>query len=173
VEQILPPPPPPPDPAPQPLTIGRRQRDPQPDNPYGKGDFDAVFEGRSLDGLGDRLLPTTCYLLMIIAPLGLGLPALPAAILAWMAKDRAPDWLRTHYLFILRTFGIALGAVVVAIGSEILVEFMPAQGVVMAGSAVWWLILVVGVAWFVLRSAVGMGRLRRGEAFKRYRTWLV
>src|SRR3569833_2493163 len=135
-----PPPPPPVAPPPEPLpplapapsqTIGRRRKEPE--NPYGKSDFDAVFEGRSVEGLGDRLAPTTCYLLMVIAPLGLGLPALAAAILAWMAKDRAPEWLRSHYLFMLRTIWISVFAVAIAILSEILGDYLPAQGVFMAG----------------------------------------
>jgi uncharacterized membrane protein len=158
------------DPAPS-QTIGRRRKEPE--NPYGKSDFDAVFEGRSVEGLGDRLAPTTCYLLMVIAPLGLGLPALAAAILAWMAKDRAPEWLRSHYLFMLRTIWISVFAVAIAILSEILGDYLPAQGVFMAGTAIWWLVVVVGVAWFVTRATIGMGRLRRGEPIRNYRTWLV
>jgi uncharacterized membrane protein len=177
------PPPPPPQPAPPPLpepppvapspgqTIGRRRKEPE--NPYGKGDFDAVFEGRSAEGLGDRLAPTTCYLLMVISPLGLGVPAIIAAVLAWMAKDRAPEWLRSHYLFMLRTIWIAVFAVLIAILSEVLGDYLPAQGVFMAGTAIWWLVVVVGVAWFVIRATVGMGRLRRGEPIRNYRTWLV
>ena len=148
----------------------RRRRDVEEPSPYGAGDFDAVFEGRSAEGLGDRLTPTICYLLMIIAPLGLGLPAVPAAIIAWMARRNAPDWLRTHYLYQLRSFTTGAVLASLALVTEVFGQTSNVVGVV--AGAVLMLLLVAGVAWFVLRSVIGLGRLRRGEPCRYWRTWL-
>jgi uncharacterized membrane protein len=153
-----------------PMIIGRRRREPEPDKPYDKGGFDAVFEGRSSEGLGDRLLPTTCYLLMIIAPVSLGLLAVPAALLSWMAKDHAPEWLRSHYLFILRTF---FTGVLMALVAFLAIILQASNAIAAVAGATSMLILILGIAWFVVRSAVGLGRLRRGEPIRNYRSWTV
>lgn len=149
-----------------------RPAPPAPSNePDGAGGFDAVFEGRSVDGLGDRLAPTTAYLLMILSPLTLGLLAVPAALIAWSARGAAPDWLRTHYLFQLRTFFTASVLACVAIITELFGQTSNAVGVV--ASAVWMLCFYICLAWFVLRATLGLARLRRGEPIRNWRTWLV
>ena len=34
-------------------------------------------------------------------------------------------------------------------------------------------ILTLGIVWFAVRSALGLARLRRGEPFENWRTWLT
>lgn len=181
VEYVPPPPPPEPEPepevsiAPEPEPWRPRVREdttlkPMVEGEQGAGEFDAVFEGRSEAGLGERLKPTAGYLLMIAAPLTLGVSAVPAALMAYAARDSAPEWLRTHYLFQLRTFWAGLFISIVAGGTYLFFDRGPAWAVASA-HVVWGLIWLLTVVWFVLRSAVGLLRLRRGEAFRKYRTW--
>jgi uncharacterized membrane protein len=137
----------------------------------GAAGFDAAFEARSETGLGDRLTPTICYVMMMAAPLTLGLLAVPAAFLAYMNKDTAPAWIRTHFLFQIRTFWIGTLMALLAAGTFLFFD----HGVLGVGfGALWGLILVLGVPWFVMRAFLGLaGRLRRGEAIDNYRTWWV
>ncbi len=133
-------------------------------------DFDAAFETRS-GALGDRLWPTISYLLMILAPLTLGLAALPAFLIAYAGDKAADGWLRTHYMFQMRTFWVGVVLFVLLIAALFLEDAVGVAGV-LAG-VVWALILLVGIAWFVLRMAVGLNTLRRGEPYRDYRTWTI
>jgi uncharacterized membrane protein len=156
-----------PDPAPEPWRPPEPEVSPEPI--YGAGDFDAALEARG-DSLGDRLLPTVCYLLMIGGTVSLGLTAFVGAWLAYRGKRGASQWVRTHYLFQIRTFwiGLAIGLV----GAVTFLFFDQGAAGVVAG-ALWGFILIFGVLWYVLRMAAGLSRLRHGEAFRNYRTWLV
>ncbi len=135
-----------------------------------RGDFDAVFEARADASLGDRLLPTACYLMMVIGPLFLGLSAIPAAVLAYMNRETAPAWIQSHYIFQIRTFWAGLVMALIAGGTFFFID----RGVfAVIFGAVWAVIMLLGVVWFVLRSAVGLLRLRRGEAIRNPRAWSI
>lgn len=131
------------------------------------GDFDAVFEARSDAGLGDRLTPTVCYMLMVFSPLTLGVAAIPAAILAYMNRETAPGWMAGHYVYQIRTFWAGVLISIAAI-STLFWE----RGIVALAFGVFFnLVLLLGVAWFVLRAATGLMRLRRGQAIADPRGW--
>ena len=131
------------------------------------GDFDAVFEARSDAGLGDRLTPTACYLLMVFSPLTLGAAAIPAVILAYMNRETAPVWMAGHYVYQIRTFWAGVLIALAAI-STLFWE----RGIVALAFGVFFnLVLLLGVAWFVLRAATGLMRLRRGQPIADPRSW--
>jgi uncharacterized membrane protein len=131
------------------------------------GDFDAVFEARSDSGLGDRLTPTACYLLMIFSPLTLGAAAIPAVVLAYMNRETAPAWMAGHYIYQIRSFWAAVIVAAAAVGT-IFVE----RGIVALAFGVFFiLVLLAVVAWFVLRAANGLMRLRRGQPIANPRSW--
>jgi uncharacterized membrane protein len=134
----------------------------------GRGDFDAVFEARSDTGLGDRLLPTACYLMMVIGPLFLGLSAIPAAVLAYMNRETSPKWVQTHFIYQIRTFWAGVLMALIAGGTFFFFD-RGVLGVIFG--AVWAVVMLFGVVWFVLRSATGLLRLRRGEPIKRPHAW--
>jgi uncharacterized membrane protein len=132
------------------------------------GDFDAVFEARSDAGLGDRLTPTACYLLMLFSPLTLGAAAIPAVVLAYMNRETAPAWMAGHYVYQIRTFWAAVLIALAAIGTIFFWE----RGIIALAFGVFFnLVLLLGVAWFVLRAATGVMRLRRGQPIKDPRAW--
>ncbi|HWE46700.1 MAG TPA: hypothetical protein VG407_11805 [Caulobacteraceae bacterium] len=133
------------------------------------GDFDAVFEARSQVGLGDRLTPTACYLLMIFSPLTLGLAAIPAVVLAYMNRETAPAWMAGHYVYQIRSFWAAVLVALAAMGT-IFIE----RGIIALAFGLFFsLLLLVAVAWFVWRAANGLMRLRRGQPIANPRSWSV
>lgn len=105
----------------------------------------------------DRQMALIIYVLFL-APLG-GVTHVIGLIMAYVARDRAPDWLRSHYTYLIRTFWMGL-------------LYFLAAGllcVLLIGFA----LLPVVFLWFVVRCAVGLMRLMRNEAMPRPETWTI
>jgi len=108
-----------------------------------------------------KKIPFAVYLLyltslMLVAPAGLGV------WLAYQSRAEAPEWLKSHYQFQIRTFWVA---VVVAVAAAGLASF----GIGLLGV----LALVLAIVWVTLRCFVGMVRLHRGEPIYHPQTWTV
>jgi len=92
----------------------------------------------------------------------LGVPAILGVMLAYRCRDEASDWMRSHYVFQIRTFWIGLIAAVLATVAA------------MAGLGILGVFAVVAlVVWVTLRCFVGMVRLHRGEPIYNPRTWIA
>lgn len=88
-----------------------------------------------------------------------GVTAIIGVILAYLNKDAAPDWIKSHYQFQIRTFWISLiGGVIAAPLCLVGVGFL--------------LLAAIGV-WFAVRSIVGLVKLNNGEAYPNPQTWMV
>jgi uncharacterized membrane protein len=101
------------------------------------------------------------YILYLASPIfgGLSLPV--GAYFAYTRKAGAASWLKSHYVFQIRTFWIALFAVAAAIGFL----FLP--------FGLFPLTLIGTVVWVTIRCFFGMVRLNRGEPIFNPRTWIV
>jgi len=105
-----------------------------------------------------RALPCfiyACYLAGFVT----GFSPLLGLILAYFYRDAAPEWLRSHYDYAIRTFW--LGFAWLAVG---LVLMLVAVGLLV------WLLLPV---WFMVRCVKGLSYLDRSEAIPDPKTWLV
>lgn len=115
----------------------------------------------NLEGLvaaeDDRLVPGIIYGLYIL-PLG-GVSHLIGLVMAYIFRDSAPEWQRSHYSYLIRTFwmGLAYGVLCVVLTFTIV-------------GAVSWAFLWL---WFVIRCAVGIARLLRREPIANPTTWLI
>ncbi|MGX6646634.1 DUF4870 family protein [Maricaulaceae bacterium MS644] len=102
------------------------------------------------DQSGDRILVIVNYVLAFLA-LSNGVTLLIAAILAYVRRDQAEPWLKSHFEFQIATFWYGL------------VFFL-------AGFVTLWilglglLIWLIGAIWLVIRAAVGLIRLIDGRA---------
>ena len=115
----------------------------------------------NLDGMlsseDDRLMPGIIYACYIL-PAG-GVTHVIGLVLAYVFKESAPEWLRSHYTYLIRTFWMGLlYAVVCGLLTLVLIGF--------ALFALLWL-------WFVIRCAVGVARLIRREPIANPTTWLI
>lgn len=96
------------------------------------------------------------YILYLVG-LAAGITTIVGVVMAYMAKDQAPDWLRSHYRNQIHIFW--KGVVYCLIGSVLTV--------VLIG----FLILLAAVVWYIVRVVKGMQALTRGEAYPDPESW--
>ena len=97
------------------------------------------------------------YILYLCGPAA-GITAVIGVVMAQIYQHNAPDWLRTHYRFQVRTFWIAAlylaGTLAVALAVDVLA------------------ILVLWLIWSVMRVVRGLAYLERSESHPRANSWL-
>lgn len=94
------------------------------------------------------------YLLGLLA----GITAIVGVVMAYVYEDDAPDWLKTHYQFQIRTFWILLLYLVIAsILCLILIGFL--------------LFFLIAI-WWIVRCVKGLKYLDQGAAYPDHRGWL-
>ena len=102
------------------------------------------------DQSGDRLLAIINYVLCFLA-LSNGVTLLIAAVLAYVRRDQAEPWLKSHFNFQIATFWYGLLFFIVGF----LTLWLFGLGL---------LIWLIGAIWLVIRTAVGLIRLIDGRA---------
>lgn len=102
------------------------------------------------DQSGDRILAIVNYVLAFVA-ISNGLTLLIAAVLAYIRRDQAEPWLKTHFEFQIASFWYGLIFFLVGFFTLWLLGL---------GLLVW----LFGGIWLVVRSAVGLIRLIDGRA---------
>jgi uncharacterized membrane protein len=94
---------------------------------------------------------------LYLASLVVGITGLVGLIMAYVSKSDAPDWLKTHYNFQIRTFWIGL-----------LYAFI---GGLLTIVAIGFLILLFVVIWWIVRCAQGLNYLSKDQPVANYRSW--
>ncbi len=97
------------------------------------------------------------YVLYLVALVS-GVTALVGVIMAYVNVGDAPEPLRTHYRFQIRTFWIAILYCVVA--------------GILTMAAVGALLFPLVAVWYIVRCAKGLQYLARGQAYPNAGTWL-
>jgi uncharacterized membrane protein len=85
--------------------------------------------------------------------------SIAGVVLAYVNRETAPDWLKSHYTFQIYTFWIGL---VFCFVSFVLC-------VVLIG----FLLIFATMAWWVIRCALGINRLMLREAYPNPTTWIT
>jgi uncharacterized membrane protein len=80
-------------------------------------------------------------------------------VLAYVERDTAAPWLKSHFTFLIRTFWIGLLFYVVAVPLCFILIGFP--------------LLFATWVWFIVRCALGLSRLLRTEAYPTPESWLV
>jgi uncharacterized membrane protein len=80
-------------------------------------------------------------------------------VLAYVNRDGAPTWLRSHYTLQIRTFWIGLLYFFVACACLFILVGVP-------------MLLAVAV-WYVVRCALGISRLLKSEAYPTPESWVL
>ena len=107
----------------------------------------------------DKTMPLVVYVLYLVALLSVGATAVVGVILAYVSKSAAPEWMASHYVFQIRTFGLSLlfsliGAVLLPIGIGFVI--LPAVGI-----------------WVAVRCILGLSWLLKGQAYPTPRNWMI
>jgi uncharacterized membrane protein len=96
------------------------------------------------------------YILYLVSCV-VGVTAIIGVVMAYMAKDDAPDWLRSHYHNQINIFWKGLLYMVIgAVLSIVLIGF---------------LILLVAFIWYIIRIVKGMQSLAKGEPYPDPASW--
>lgn len=109
------------------------------------------------DSSANTSMVSVIYVLYLLALISGGLTALVGVIVAYVYKDDAPEWLRTHYELQIRTFwfGLVVGAIGVAL-SWILIG-VP----ILLALAVWW----------IIRCVKGLKYVGERQPYPNHRGW--
>jgi uncharacterized membrane protein len=99
----------------------------------------------------------TVYILYL-ASLILGVTGIVGLIMAYVKRDEAAEWVKTHYRFQIRTFWIGLLYMVIGL----------ITAVILIGFLIW----LFNVVWLIVRCVKGMQAVSRGEAYPNVTTWL-
>lgn len=111
--------------------------------------------GAVADGVKSNAL--VIYILYLVS-LAVGLTSIIGVIMAYVAKGDAPEWLKTHYIFLIRTFWIGL-----------LYGFIGALlTIVMIG----FLVLLFVLVWWIVRCVQGMNHLSKNQPVPNYQSWM-
>ncbi len=81
-----------------------------------------------------------------------------AVILAYMNRETAPDWLKTHFTFQVRTFWLYLAYLAVSI--------------LLCAVLIGFLLIFAAMGWFVTRQVLGLNWTLKREACPRPTAWL-
>lgn len=130
---------------------------------------DTVSRSPSAD---DRLPLVVVYVLYLLG-WAFGLTAAVGFVMAYALKERAPDWVRTHYVFLIRTgwfgmIGLLTAGFLAVLGAPLTL--------ILVGFLVWkiaaGLAMAVGI-WVTVRCVIGMTYALRCEPYPRPRTLIV
>jgi uncharacterized membrane protein len=109
----------------------------------------------------ERTIPFIVYVLYLahFVPVVGWVSTIVGLVLAYVERDSAPAWLKSHYTFQLRTFWIGLLYYVISITLCLILIGIP--------------LLVATWVWFIVRCALGLARLSRNEPYPTPNNWLV
>jgi uncharacterized membrane protein len=97
------------------------------------------------------------YVLYLVGIL-FGLTGIIGVVMAYINKDDAPEWLKTHYQFQIRTFWI--GALYLILGALLVVVI------------VGWFILLFWTIWLIIRCVKGLKAIDAEVAIENPKSWL-
>lgn len=106
---------------------------------------------------GNKANAQLIYILYLVS-LVCGITSIVGVIMAYVSKDQAPDWLKTHYIFQIRTFWIA-----------ILFAFI---GALLTIFVIGFFILIFVFVWFIVRCVQGLNYLGKDQPVASYQSWL-
>lgn len=106
----------------------------------------------------DKTLPAVVYALHIAGAVT-GVTCLIGAIIAYISRKDAAEWLVSHYEFQIRTFWLALLFSVISI-------ILTPVGIGMVA-------LVATGLWLVVRGVVGLSTLLKGQPYPTPKNWML
>ena len=119
-------------------------------------------------------LPVVCYALYLIGMVTGGLACLAGLILAYVLRGDAGPRARSHYIFLINTFWLAL--IALALASVLAIAGVPLMIMGGVGLPLFMLAGLLGAGvtvWFAVRCILGMVRAAQGQPYPDPRTWLA
>lgn len=109
--------------------------------------------------LDPKTLSLAVYALYLASVFTFGVLALAGVIIAYIIRGDAPEWLKSHFEFQIRSFWIGLAASIIG------------------WATVWvlglgFLVLAATALWFIARAVVGLDRLLKNQPHPNPKTWM-
>ena len=98
------------------------------------------------------------YILYLVACAS-GITAVVGVVMAYVSRSTAPDWLKSHYTFQIRTFWMGLLYFTVSAALCVILIGVP--------------LLIASFIWYIVRCAMGLSRLLRNEPYPTPESWTV
>ena len=111
----------------------------------------------------ERQMAMIIYILFLVGFPTFHLATIVGLVLAYVNRDGAPQWLRSHYTLQIRTFWISLLYFIVA-GLCTVSIVLTIVGIPM---------LLAVTVWYVVRCALGISRLLKNEAYPTPENWIL
>ncbi len=105
----------------------------------------------------DITVPLIVYVLYLTG-LFVGVTVIIGLVVAYMQQKTAPEWMKSHYRYLIRTFWAGLVLSIIGFATMWLL--------------VGYLILMITMFWFIFRCVMGLIRLQKREAVKHPDSWL-
>lgn len=115
-----------------------------------------MTESATSDQSSAKGMAQIVYILYLVG-LIFGITGIVGVIMAYVYKDEAPDWLKSHYRFQIRTFWIGL-----------LYLFV---GALLSFILIGYLILLFWAIWLIVRCVKGLKALEAGVAYPEPTGW--
>ncbi len=96
--------------------------------------------------------------ILYLASLVIGVTGIIGLVMAYIKRGEAPEWLRTHYQWQIRTFWLGLLYTVI--------------GALTAFILIGYLILLANLIWFIIRCVKGLSALEKQQALPKPTSWL-
>jgi len=106
----------------------------------------------------ERQMAIIIYILYLVGFATGGVATIVGLVLAYVSRDGAPEWLRTHYRLQIRTFWISLLYFFGSLACILLIIGIP--------------MLLAASVWFIVRCALGISYLLKKEAYPTPDGWL-
>ena len=109
--------------------------------------------------LDPKTLSLAVYALYLASVFTFGVLAVAGLIIAYIIRGDAPEWLKSHFEFQIRSFWIGLAATIIG------------------WATVWvlglgFLVLAATALWFIARAVVGLDRLLKNQPHPNPKTWM-
>ncbi len=101
----------------------------------------------------------TLIYVLYLSGLLVGVPLIIGLVMAYVARDQAAGWVRTHYDFQIRTFWLGLLFTTIGFLLTFILIGIP--------------ILMATVVWFIVRCVKGMGRATYEQPIANPQSWLT
>jgi len=99
------------------------------------------------------------YILYLVGIVTGGLTSIVGIVLAYINRDKAPDWVKSHYTFQIHTFWKA-----------VLFSFI---GAVLMIVVIGFFIMIATLIWYIIRCVKGMQYISAGKPVPEPTTWML
>ncbi len=124
-------------------------------------------------GPDDKTMTLVVYALYLLGYITGGLTTLIGLVMAYVLKSNASDRALSHYVFLIRTFWIALGwalvaGVLVMVGIPLSFILIGVPLLLLAK-----LVMAVVAVWYGVRCIIGLVAASQDQAYGRPRAWII